>query len=381
MTQVAPTSVASMGTSNTRTTEPSLIDAPPDGIENHDEFSWHIDLDWGLHLINDAGYTAEPQTRGANTAPPLSAPTRLEDVPPVVDRARRRDQEMADKERTIAVAVFSKNGQLAEHFNIAVLSKDWPSFIPRKYQIIVCACGITGDDLEHFQKYDNGLWVNYGPAVIVRKGDNVVLRLFGVKVCPGFETAKRQRSASSASDVQPVGQQSPTKAIQTTQGRAAAPTLTLSSSSMDTDSQPIKEMIDLSMSDDEDDDLYAFILQTSVPEGPELPASTGRILSDAEPNTPGRADGKNAWPFKYAVDQHECFAQVEELLLKQEIKLADAFLKVQSTHWVDGTWYHHYRAWKAIKNGDCWGREALIVAIKAGRTDEGKWARFAPKKG
>ncbi len=96
------------GTSNTPTTEPSLINAPPDGIENHDEFSRHIDLDWGLHLINDAGYTAESQTGGANTVPPSSAPTMVDAVPAVVDRARHRDQEMADKERTIAVTVFAK---------------------------------------------------------------------------------------------------------------------------------------------------------------------------------------------------------------------------------------------------------------------------------
>ncbi|KAK0187163.1 hypothetical protein F5146DRAFT_1142105 [Armillaria mellea] len=354
------------GLANLSISEPLLIDVPSDGIENHDEFSWHIDLDWELHLINDGSYTAEPLAMAMNAGTPASTAARPEAAAPAVDHARRRDQEMANKECTITVTVFAKDGKQAEHFNIAVLSKDWPSFIPRKYQIILHACGITADDLEHFQKHDNGLWVNYRPGVVVQKGDKVVLQF--------------------SSETHPIGEQSPTKVIQMMQGCMAASVLTLSSSSVD-NGPPIKEIIDLSISDedeeDEDEELYAFIRQTSALSVLELPASTGCDLSKAEPNTLGCGDRTNAWPFKHAVDQHECFVQVEKLLTQEDIKVADAFLKVvlQSMHWVEGIWYHHYCAWKAIKNSGRLNREALVATIKAGRTEEGEWGCFAPKKG
>ncbi len=53
--------------------------------------------------------------------------------------------------------------------------------------------------------------------------------------------------------------------------------------------------------------------------------SSGRQLHEA---VPGRTD--NGWPFKWAVDQHECFHQVEAILADKtrDVKLAEAFKEV-----------------------------------------------------
>ncbi len=56
-----------------------------------------------------------------------------------------------------------------------------------------------------------------------------------------------------------------------------------------------------------------------------LPPSSGRQLHEA---VPGRSD--NGWPFKWAVDQHKCFRQVEAILAdkSRDVKPAEAFKEV-----------------------------------------------------
>ncbi|KAK0450497.1 uncharacterized protein EV420DRAFT_1646417 [Desarmillaria tabescens] len=367
-----------------QTTGTPVIGAPPDGIDNREEFARHLDVDWGRHLIKDAGYPV--QSRMPAPASGLAVVTPADAVQPMVDRVKRRDQELAEKEHTIKVTIFVKNDQAAEHFKIAVLSKDWPMFSPKKYAIIARACGIAAGELKYFQRYEEGVWVNYDEKIRIRKDENVVLRLLGVQVCQGFETKKRPRSSSPTSGVQSKDQPSPTKTVRTMQGRIASTTYVLQttgSSSSTTTISLVEDMtlIDLSISDDDDDDLYVPI--APVQESMELPAVTGRNLSNAEANTPGRGDGI-AWPFKWAIDQHECFAQIEELLkTEKDMKVAQAFLKVvpQSSHWVEGTWHHHYTAWKAIKDNMHHPlRKALVKAIQAGRTEDGKWSPFALRK-
>ncbi len=88
---------------------------PPEGTENHGAFSRHIDENWGQHLVNDGGYSVERRAPAAAAAPTLreaaaaaSRNSAAEVVQPMVDHAKRRDREMADKERSIKVMVFIK---------------------------------------------------------------------------------------------------------------------------------------------------------------------------------------------------------------------------------------------------------------------------------
>ncbi|PBK61322.1 hypothetical protein ARMSODRAFT_1025839 [Armillaria solidipes] len=379
---------ASLSTAQTSASTPLSIE-PPEGTENHEVFSRHIDENWGQHLINDGGYSVErraPATPAALTlreaaAAATSRNATAEVVEPTVDRAKWRDREMADKERTIKVTVFVKDNEAAQYFIIAVLAKDWPIFSPKKYPIVARACGIPAGDLDFFQRYEDGLWVNHEEKVRVRKDESVILRLLGVQICEGYETRKRPRPSSTASDILVVEERpSPTKTLRTGQGRVATahstPPLALEASGK---IRSIDDLINLSISDD--DDLYAPMNSTQLGDT-ILPPLMGRELKDAKANTPRRGD-ENGWPFKFAVDQHESFLQVEKLLSSgKEMKVAEAFLKVvpQATRWVDTTWNKHYKAWKAIRDDEHHPlRKGLVRAIRAGRVSpKGNWAPFGP---
>ncbi|KAK0194913.1 hypothetical protein F5146DRAFT_1132338 [Armillaria mellea] len=302
---------------------------------------------------------ALPTLREAAAAAATLRNSMAEVVQPAVDRTERRDREMADKECTIKVRVFAKDNAAAQYFLIAVLTKDWPIFSPKKYAIIACACNISAGDLQFFQQYEGGLWINYEDNVCVCKDEKVILWLLGVQQCEGYENEARKhvRSLSPTSDGLIGGEQpSPTKTLQTRQGRVAtAGANALQPLVLDTSSSAtsLENLIDLSISDDDEDDLYV-PTDWSQLEDTVLPPSTSRDLCNAKANTPYRSD-RNGWPFKFAVDQHECFLQVEKLLSGQkEIKIPQAFLTVvpQATRWVDTTWNKHYKAWRSIRDDE-----------------------------
>ncbi|KAK0187167.1 hypothetical protein F5146DRAFT_1004118 [Armillaria mellea] len=337
---------------------------PSEGMENHDVFSRHIDEDWGQHLVNNSGYPVERQAPltpalltlcEATAAAATLRNSMAEVVQPVVDRTKRRDREMADKERTIKVRVFAKDNAAAQYFLIAVLAKDWPIFSPKKYAIIACTCNISAGDLQFFQRYEGGLWINYEDNVHVHKDEKVILRLLGVQWCEGYENEARKhaRSLSPTSDGLIGGEQpSATKTLRTRQGHVT----TAGANALQDQSQL---------------------------EDTALPPSTGRDLRNAKANTPYHGDG-NGWPFKFAVNQHECFLQVEKLLSGQkEIKIPQAFLTVipQATRWVDTTWNKHYKAWRSIRDDEHHPlHKGLVRAIHAGRElPKGNWAPFGPK--
>ncbi|KAK0484670.1 hypothetical protein IW261DRAFT_1416599 [Armillaria novae-zelandiae] len=101
-----------------------------------------------------------------------------------------------------------------------------------------------------------------------------------------------------------------------------------------------------------------------------LPAVTSHSLANAAPSR----TGENSWPFMWAVDQHECFVQVEALVGNWDIKMREVFLEVvpQATQWVEAIWNQHYSTWRGIKNNPKCCR----------RSDQGgKWAPFIMKKG
>ncbi|KAK0183655.1 hypothetical protein F5146DRAFT_1008722 [Armillaria mellea] len=364
---------------------------PSEGMENHNVFSRHIDEDWGQYLVNNSGYPVERQApltpalltlREATAAAATLRNSMAEVVQPAVDRTKWRDREMADKERTIKVRVFAK------YFLIAVLAKDWPIFSPKKYAIIAHACNISAGNLQFFQRYEGGLWINYEDNVCVHKDEKVILWLLGVQRCEGYENEARKRawSLSPTSDGLIGGEQpSPTKTLRTRQGRVATAganalqPLVLDASSSATS---LENLIDLSISDDDEDDLYVPTDRSQL-EDTALPPSTGQDLRNAKANTPYHGD-RNGWPFKFAVDQHECFLQVEKLLSGQkEIKIPQAFLTVipQATRWVDTMWNKHYKAWRSIRDDEHHPlRKGWVRAIHAGRESlKGNWALFGPK--
>lgn len=107
---------ASASTAQTSAPIPLFME-PPEGTENHKAFLRHIDENWGQHLVNDGGYSVERRAPAAAAAPTLrkaaAAAAALrnsaaEVVQPMVDRTKRRDREMADKEHSIKVMVFIK---------------------------------------------------------------------------------------------------------------------------------------------------------------------------------------------------------------------------------------------------------------------------------
>ncbi len=107
-------------------------------------------------------------------------------------------------------------------FNIEVSSKDWPMFEPRKYTLILHACSIEEGRLEFFQKWENGLWIHTEASFRVQRQDHVVLHLWGVKICSGYQTKKRLRSSSTSLvlDISDEDQPSPTKSVCKGKGRA-----------------------------------------------------------------------------------------------------------------------------------------------------------------
>ncbi len=109
-----------------------------------------------------------------------------------------------------------------EVFNIEVTSKDWPMFEPRKYALILRACSIEEGQLEFFQKWGKWSVDSHRGSFRVQKQDHVVLRLWGVKICPGYQMKKRLRSSSTSLvlDISDEDQPSPTKSAHKGKGRA-----------------------------------------------------------------------------------------------------------------------------------------------------------------
>ncbi|PBK80515.1 hypothetical protein ARMGADRAFT_1092082 [Armillaria gallica] len=363
--------------------ERSLVDGPRPGNENHTFFSRHIDSDWGA-LLRDRGYPVERAASSATAGRTVGAVG----VASTSDQGRRRDRELNHRERSITLSLFIEDKKPAEVFNIEVTSKDWPMFEPRKYALILRACSIEEGRLEFFQKWENGLWIHTEASFRVQKQDHVVLRLWGVKICPGYQTKKRLRSSSTSSvlDISDEDQPSPTKSARKGKGWAVE-NLTRSPSPQGSSSGITKGIQAIDLTSDTDDEdrpaLRAVVgeLPAATVSATMLPPSSGRQLHEA---VPGRTD--NGWPFKWAVDQHECFHQVEAILADKtrDMKPAEAFKEVvpQAKRWVGSTWSRHYKLWKEIKNdAEHPQRRELARAIKMGRgPKEACWSNFMDRE-
>ncbi|KAK0183837.1 hypothetical protein F5146DRAFT_1146691 [Armillaria mellea] len=152
---------------------------------------------------------------------------------------------MADKEHAIKVMVFAKDNEATQHFVIAVLTKTGQFSTPRS-------------DLEFFQWYKGGLWINHEDKVHIRKDEDMVLQLLGGHV-----------ATAGANAMQPL-----------VLGTSSSVIL-------------LKNLIDLSISDDDEDDLYAPIgglqlediallpppVETSTMQKPTLPTMVEKLLS------------------------------------------------------------------------------------------------------
>ncbi|PBL01430.1 hypothetical protein ARMGADRAFT_1073713 [Armillaria gallica] len=357
-------------------TQPNLLRGPPRGVENHTIFSRQINAAWGERLVNDRKFAVEAVTEGEH----VSIGAQRTEVG-VVERSKRRDQMLSEKERAIQVTLFYKDGADAEVFQLFVELKDWPFCFPSHFSIINRVCNVSEKELTTFQRYEDGTWVNHEQKVTIQRGDHLILRLLGVKDCPGLRGKKRSRTPSVSATSATTDQPSPTKTMRSSKG-VAMPSSSLPAS-------PVKaltagvEAIDINSDGEEGDDDDEVILMPR-PSGladalSSLPAASDRSLVGAAPNR----SGENGWPFMWAVDQHECFLQVDNLITTKEMKVREAFLQVvpQAKRWVDKTWNRHYGAWRRIQNSPE-GCRRLLKAINAGRSEQGggKWAQFVSRE-
>ncbi|KAK0460346.1 hypothetical protein IW261DRAFT_1428991 [Armillaria novae-zelandiae] len=215
-----------------------------------------------------------------------------------------------------------------------------------------------------YKQYEDGCWINYEQKIHIHHDECLVLRLPDVKQCVGLERKKCSHMPSISRD-SIADQPSLTKTLCSTKGAAIPSSSSLLLS-------PVKALtagaqaIDIDDIDSDGDD-NKIILISRPPGFTEnactLPAATSRSLANAAPS----CTGENGWPFMWAVDQHECFIQVEALVGNWDIKVREVFLEVvpQATPWVEATWNQHYSIWRGIKNNPkCCHRKYLHVTLK-----------------
>ncbi|KAK0443241.1 hypothetical protein EV421DRAFT_1735847 [Armillaria borealis] len=298
----------------------------------------------------------------------------------VVERSKRRDQVLSEKERAIQVTLFYKDGAEAEVFQLFVELKDWPFCFPLRFSIINRVCNISEKELTAFQRYEDGTWVNHEQKVTIQRGDHLILRLLGVKDCPGLQGKKRSRTPSVSATSATTDQPSPTKTMRSSKG-VAIPSSSLPASPVKALTAGVQAIDINSDGEEDDDDKVIFIPRPSglADALSSLPVASDRSLEGAAPNR----TGENGWPFMWAVDQHECFLQVDNLIATKEMKVREAFLQVvpQAKRWVDKTWNRHYGTWRRIQNSPE-GCRRLLRAINAGRSEQGggKWSQFILKE-
>ncbi len=190
---------------------------------------------WGERLVNDRKFAVEAVTEGER----LSIGARRTEVG-VVERSKRRDQMLSEKERAIQVTLFYKvcdridpamtypdilflffqDGADAEVFQLFVELKDWPFCFPSHFSIINQVCNVSEKELSAFQRYEDGTWVNHEQKVTIQRGDHLILRLLGVKDCPGLRGKKRSRTPSVSATSVTTDQPSPTKTMRSSKGVA-----------------------------------------------------------------------------------------------------------------------------------------------------------------
>ncbi|KAK0217790.1 hypothetical protein IW262DRAFT_1298408 [Armillaria fumosa] len=299
---------------------PDLPYGPPVGIENRTQFSRQINSAWGEQLVSDRKFAVEAMAGGKATGSEVRGRAMG-----VTERAKRRDQVLSEKERAIQLTLFYKDGVDPELFQLFVDSKDWPFFFLSHFSMISRVCGVSDNDLGIFQQYEDGRWINYEQKIRIHRDERLVLRLPGVRQCAGFEGKKCPRTPSISGD-SATDQPSPTKTLCSTRG-VPIPSSSLPPSPVKALTAGVQAIdIDGIASDDDDDEVILmprpFALATK--NVCTLPAATSRSLANA---TPSRT-GENGWPFMWAIDQHECFAQVEALIGKRDIKVREAFLEV-----------------------------------------------------
>ncbi|KAK0460477.1 uncharacterized protein EV420DRAFT_1478256 [Desarmillaria tabescens] len=352
---------------------PDFAQDAPVGIENCTQFSRQINSAWGEQLVSDRKFVVETLAGGKA---PGTGDRGWEAG--VTEHAKRRDQILSEKERAIQLTLFYKDGIDPEVFQLFVDLKDWPFCFPSHFSMISKICSVSEKDLALFQRYEDGHWINYDQKICIHHDEHLILRLPGVRQCTGFEGKKRSRTPSISGESAATDQPSPMKTLRSLKG------LAIPSSSLPP--SPVKaltagvQVIDIDSNKDNDDEVILIPRPSGLAEAAcSLPAATNRSLANAASSR----SRENGWPFMWAIDQHECFAQVEALVGKKDIKVREAFLEVvpQVTRWVEATWNRHYSAWRHIKNNPQLCRQ-FLKAIDAGRSDQdGKWAPFVAKKG
>ncbi|KAK7039105.1 hypothetical protein VNI00_010289 [Paramarasmius palmivorus] len=97
------------------------------------------------------------------------------------------------------------------------------------------------------------------------------------------------------------------------------------------------------------------------------------LLNDGD--APADNAAKGPWPYKYCRDIHESFLKIASMESSgRGATQKTLFVSVLPGTFRKSTFSRHYNVWKAIKD-----HVDFKLAIRAGRTEAGEWARIRSK--